>query len=103
MGSRNKLRLPVFQSKRRNSRKLSGIVRHQRQVVSKGNGGDLEIMRSDRFSPSLERPTDLGAFRRTRVIEREGREGRKKRVELRVFTTGIGTRLSAMAQFVHDY
>jgi hypothetical protein len=33
-------------------------------------GGDLQIMRSDRFSPSLERPTDLRAFRRTRVIER---------------------------------
>src|ERR1700682_5909790 len=60
-------------------------------------------MRPDRFSPPLERPTDLSAFRRTRVIEREGRERRKKRVELRVFTTGIGTRLSAVAQFGHDY
>ena len=64
------LRLPVFQSQRRNSRKLSGIVRHQRQVVSKGDGGDLEIVRPDRFSPSLERTTDLGALHRTGVIER---------------------------------
>ena len=35
-----------------------------------GDGGDLEIVRPDRFSPSLERTTDLGAFHRTGVIER---------------------------------
>jgi hypothetical protein len=40
-GSRYPLRLPVFQSKSRNSRKLARIVRHQRQIVSKGNGSDL--------------------------------------------------------------
>ena len=70
--------------------------------MSKGNGGDLEIVRADRFSPSLERTTDLGAFHRTGVIEREGRERRKKRVEPRMFTTRVGTRLSAVTQFVHD-
>jgi hypothetical protein len=97
------LRLPVFQSQCRNSRKLAGIVRYQRQVVSKGDCGDLEIVRPDRFSPSLERTTDLGAFHRTGVIEREREKRRKKHVEPRVFTTRVGTRFSAVAQFVHDY
>ena len=66
--------------------KFDALAKSESMDSSKGNGGDLEIMRSDHFSPALERPTDLGAFSRTRVIEREGRERRKKRVELRVFT-----------------
>src|SRR5207247_5202844 len=94
--------LPVFPAKRRDASEFARVVRHQRQVVSKGDRSDQEVMRSDRFSLSFERTTDLSAFPGASVTEREGREWRKEDIELRVLTGRIGTWLGAVAQFVHD-
>jgi len=50
-------------------------VRHQRQVVVKGNCGDLEIVRSDDLSIAFERASDLGTLRCTGIVEREDENG----------------------------
>ena len=94
------LRLPIVQSERGNSAELASIVRHQRQVVVKGNRGNLEIVRSDHLSIPFERASDLGTLRCAGIVEREGRKRRKKYVELSVFARRIGTRFGAMAQFI---
>jgi hypothetical protein len=75
-------------------------VRHQRQVVVKGNRGDLEIVGSDHLSIPFERASDLGTLPCAGIVEREGRKRRKKDVELSVLARRIGTRFGAMAQFI---
>src|SRR5438874_10973595 len=65
---------PVLQSKCRDSREFTSIVRHQCQVVPKRDGGDLKVVRPDRLAPALERAADFGALHRARVIEGTGRE-----------------------------
>ena len=50
---------------------LTGIVRHQRQRVLKGDSGDLEIVRTDPLTLSLECASDLCAFHRVAVVERQ--------------------------------
>src|SRR2546429_2467388 len=42
---------PVLQSKCRDSREFTSIVRHQCQVVPKRDGGDLKVVRSPIVSP----------------------------------------------------
>ena len=77
-------------------------MRHQGQIVLKGNGGDLKLVRSDRLTLPFKRTADFSALRCARVIERERRERRKKHVQFCMFTTWIGARFGAMPQFVHD-
>jgi hypothetical protein len=67
------LLLPIFQSNCRNSSELASVVPDQRQVMSKGDGSNLQVVQPDPRSLPLERTTDLSAFHRARVIERQRR------------------------------
>lgn len=49
-GASTTLNLPVFQNQAGDAAELAGVVRDQDQAIGKRNGGDLQIIGTDRRS-----------------------------------------------------